>query len=565
MNPIAAINPPTNVSRTSGVRLLLCVFFAWLIWAQATIATAENYALLVGVNKYDDSDLLGPLKYTENDVNDLGRILREDGYAQVVLMTQAAGKSDQRLIPSAENIRQQLAALLANRQKEDLVIVAFSGHGLQIRGEDDSFFCPQDFNASKRDTMLSLNDIYLQLGKCNAGAKILLVDACRDKFEPSNSKSVQATKLEPVGQVNSPKGGILAIFSCSEDERSFENDELNHGVFFYHIIEGLKKDADSDNDKKVTNVELSGHLVSKVVAYSTTKQRNIQTPAVKADFGGLVTLVRVRPSLKQPAPPPSTTEKPRSLRNSLGMQFILINPGTFLMGSPSQEKGRSPDEVQHQVRISEPFYLGILEVTQDQYAEVMETNPSYFSNIGSGKDKVRAFKTTTFPVESVSWEDANKFCQKLSNRPEEAGRTYRLPTEAEWEYACRAGTTSAFSGSEDLSITQANFKCTSPNLAKPPGIFLNATSAGGTGRDANAWGLYDMHGNVWEWCSDGYGEYGASSLTDPRGSRAAKARVARGGAWYFDASGCRSAARMHLTPTYKGFDGGFRVVLTFEK
>ena len=175
---------------------------------------------------------------------------------------------------------------------------------------------------------------------------------------------------------------------------------------------------------------------------------------------------------------------------------------------------------------------------------------------GKGKAKVEGMDTGRFPAERVSWDKAVEFCRRLSEMPEEkkAGRNYRLPTEAEWEYACRGGATSytLYHFGNHLAATQANFNSQ-----------LNRTTAVGS-YPANAWGLFDMHGNVWEWCQDWYDEYDLSVTTDPQGPRSGTARVLRGGSWGSKARGCRAACRNGGTPGMRNNAWGFRVVLRAE-
>ena len=241
-------------------------------------------------------------------------------------------------------------------------------------------------------------------------------------------------------------------------------------------------------------------------------------------------------------------QSPKEIANSIGIKLVLIPKGTFMMGSPTSEEGRVQDETQHQVTISKDYYLGVTEVTQGQYEKVMGTNPSNFQ----GK-KTRG-SSSNHPVEMVSWEDAVEFCKKLSVLPEEqkAGRVYRLPTEAEWEYACRAGSKTAYSfGESSKSLGDYAWFGGNSNYQ---------THAVGE-KKANAWGLYDMHGTVWEWCSDWYGEYPNSAISDPVGPREGSFRVIRAGSWLHAAAGCRSAYRLKLNPSNRLSVNGFRIVL----
>jgi formylglycine-generating enzyme required for sulfatase activity len=251
-------------------------------------------------------------------------------------------------------------------------------------------------------------------------------------------------------------------------------------------------------------------------------------------------------------------EPGQEITNSIGMQFVLIPAGRFRMGSPASEAGRHADEGPvHEVEIAHRFYLAVHPVTQAQYQRLLRVNPAHFRNVAGCDCRL-------FPVENVSWEEANTFCEQLSALPDEqqCGRVYRLPTEAEWEYACRAGKNGKpFSFRATLSSNQANFDGRHPHGASR-GDYLKRTSAVGS-YPANAWGLYDMHGNVWEWCADWYGEtyYQKSPRRDPQGPTRGEARVLRGGCWQNHGRMLRSANRDWVGPTYRGFTVGFRVVL----
>jgi formylglycine-generating enzyme required for sulfatase activity len=268
--------------------------------------------------------------------------------------------------------------------------------------------------------------------------------------------------------------------------------------------------------------------------------------------------------------------------NSIGMKFIFINPGTFEMGSSVKESGGSDDEQRHTVTLSHGYYLQTTEVTVGEFrqfvtatryiTEAEMAGGCWISSVGGGWKKKRdsswknsaspgaaTRQTDQQPVTCVSWNDAKAFITWLNKKE---GKTYSLPTEAEWEYACRAGTTTAFGYGECLSTDQANYGGINPqfsfckdrfriNRKKP----LNVASLA-----PNPWGLFDMHGNVAEWCDDWYGPYPSSTARDPKGPTSGTDRVLRGCHWMNTASECRSAKRSSFPPSYATDVVGFRVV-----
>ncbi len=253
----------------------------------------------------------------------------------------------------------------------------------------------------------------------------------------------------------------------------------------------------------------------------------------------------------------SGTRPTGDFTNSLGMTFNLIPAGTFMMGSPEDELGAwSGEWPQHPVTLTNDFYIMTTEVTQGQWEAVMRSNPSYFTACGG-----------ECPVETVSWEDVQDFITKLNATD---GRTYRLPTEAEWEYAARAGTQTAFYNG---GITNTGYTPVDPNLDAIGWYYGNSevtytpnSSGKGTHpvgqKQPNAWGLYDMSGNVWEWCQDWYGTYPTDSVTNPTGPATASYRVLRGGSWLNSAQSCRSADRYDYDPAYRNYGNGFRLALS---
>lgn len=244
-------------------------------------------------------------------------------------------------------------------------------------------------------------------------------------------------------------------------------------------------------------------------------------------------------------------------------ELVLIQGGSFEMGSPVSENRREKDEVRHSVAIS-PFYMGTHEVTQKAYRELMGSNPSQF-------------RGENLPVENVSWHDAILYCNKRSIAEnltpayaitcsgdtmmvtwDRKANGYRLPTEAEWEYACRAGTVTPFFTGENVTVDQANYYGTYPYDGYPSGHYRNRTIPTGS-LVPNAWGLYDMHGNVWEWCWDWYGAYDTAAAENPAGPDSGTYRVNRGGGWNDFGRHLRSAYRAAYPPENKTFNLGFRI------
>ncbi len=234
----------------------------------------------------------------------------------------------------------------------------------------------------------------------------------------------------------------------------------------------------------------------------------------------------------------------QSFKNSLAMEFVLIGPGKFLMGSPEDEPGRYSGERSHPVNLTHPFYMQTTEVTQEQWAALMKNNPS--SQKGCGAN---------CPVEQVSWNDVQEFISKLNQK--EGTDQYRLPTEAEWEYASRGGNTSAFPNGNITSL-----QCDrDPNLDVIGWYCWNSknTIQPVAQKEPNAWGLYDMPGNAQEWCQDWFGPYPFDEVTNPKGPPSGSYRVMRGGTWYSPARDCRCASRFGSPPHYRFRHIGFRL------
>ncbi len=226
-----------------------------------------------------------------------------------------------------------------------------------------------------------------------------------------------------------------------------------------------------------------------------------------------------------------------TLDDGVVLELVWIPPGTFTMGSETAENRGETDEMPpHQVTISKGFWMGKYEVTQEQYLAVMGNDPSHFAG-------------ATNPVDNVSWEMATAFCEQATVM---TGVTVRLPTEAEWEYACRAGTTTSYhNGDSEIDLRRVGW------YKENSGGKMHAVGE----KLPNAWGLYDVHGNVWEWCADWYGPYPDEPVTDPTGPVSGKQKVLRGGSRYYSPHYCRAANRIHNHLSFRHDGSGFRVVV----
>jgi len=526
--------------------------------ASALAQVGQTHAFLVGVQDYSGN--LPKLRFARSDIQSFAALLKKNGVPAEnieVLHDDHRSISHPKYLAESSKIRQRLALFLDGLSQADSVIVAFAGHGVQRKDERRNYFCPLDSDlrdllkpVAQRRSLVSLGEVYGQLAACKAGRKLLLVDACRDEpdLKKIASRSIRKIDLDKVDAFNggsAPKGnGIAAVFSCAAGQQSFEDAGLGHGVFFHHVMQAWSPSS-AGPDGKLDFLEFALRTRSLTSAYARKIDR-AQTPHIINDLEGAWSL-----------PLSAELSAGTLMTNSLGMKLAYIPAGDFLMGSPASEKDRLISETQHRVKLTQSFYLGVHEVTQGEWKTLMGDEP------WKGKEHVK--EDASFPATYINWNDTVKFCDALTKRERAAGRitpaqSYRLPAEAEWEYACRAGTVTAYSFGDNSSrlsdygwwgglVGDGNAK--SEKYAHNVGL-----------KKPNGWGLYDMHGNVYEWCSDLYGNYQATGATNPKGAVTGSNRVYRGGCWSFSARHARSASRNWHPPEFQSYSLGFRLLLS---
>jgi formylglycine-generating enzyme required for sulfatase activity len=530
------------------------------LWAQ------QKYALVIGNSDYKG---ISTLKNPVNDANDMEAALKSLGFTVEKVMN---GNLEQ-MENAVANLKRRLGGTPTSYG-----FFFYAGHGVQANGEN--YLIPVEADNIQNDTHLRQRAVSLQfvldsLNEAGNQLNMVVLDACRDnpfRWARSGSRG-----LSVVSQV--PRGSIVMYATGANSVAS--DGTARNGLFTGHLLSNLKT-------TELSVFEVFDKTMGDVSRVTGGKQE----PELSLRFSGAHTVyLGTRPSTPAPTPAPQpapvvtpaappvqpapvvTPAAPPVQPASDNM--VRIKGGTFTMGSPTSEPDHDNNETPHQVKVKS-FYMGKYEVTQKEYQEVMGTNPSNF-------------KGENLPVEQVSWYDAVEYCNKRSEREgfspaytidksrsdpnnksekdtvrwvvtwNKNANGYRLPTEAEWEYACRAGTTTPFNTGNNITTGNANYDGNNPYNNNAKGTFRKKTTAVGSFAP-NPWGLYDMHGNVLEWCWDWYGSYSSSVQTDPVGASSGSTRVFRGGSWNFSGRRLRSAHRVNFNPSYRDNDVGFRLV-----
>lgn len=562
-------------------------------WSQTRIA------FLTGVERYNKSGLRD-LQYAEEDALQLKEELERLGFRTFGVIGDDAG------IMKLNQDLDRFITATKRLDKSDIAVVYFSGHGVQklvSRTTDDGrtieveepFFCPNDAIKSDVSTLLSLNTLLKRLSDSSGSDhNIIILDACRD----SADKSGRTVGFD--GNTIELSDKVAIFFAAKCGQSSYESKELEHGIFTYYLLEGLRGEA-ADSDNEITFHGLTNYVSKQVVRESSqlseTSSFHAQTPNLMANLSGTIVLGKI----DRDSPPNLPAEQATSLTNSLGMRLVRIDAGEFMMGSEDSAeellkmfphadflKEQLEDAAtRHWVNINRPYFLAEHEVTVGQFRKFVETT-GYVTEAesdgkgGSSVTSEGAYVTSPsytwrspgfnqsdeHPVVNVSWNDAMRFCQWLSRHE---GKKYRLPTEAEWEYSCRAGTkTRYWNGNEAERLTEIANVGDRVAMSKYAWVRHLLTASDGFASTApvgsfppNPWGLYDMHGNIEEWVWDSSGYYSSERISDsPSDPNDGPLRVSRGGNWLPFPFQCTSAYRnTRRSPESRSCGTGFRVAV----
>ncbi|WP_461256864.1 SUMF1/EgtB/PvdO family nonheme iron enzyme [Treponema sp. R80B11-R83G3] len=499
----------------------IAVLITLAFFLTAGLFAQQKYALVIGNGAYTN---ITKLNNPVNDANDMATALQGLGFTVEKVLNGNLSQMENGIV----NLKKRLKG-----SKNSYGFFFYAGHGVQSNGEN--YLIPVDANIQSesflRRQSISVQEMLDELNNAGNDLNVVVLDACRDN--PFAWKRSGSRGLQVVG--NQPADSII-VYATSAGSTASDGTGRN-GLFTGHLLERLKTPG-------IEVAEVFRLTMGDVVRTSNSQQR----PAVYNQFAGQAYLGS-KPQVATTTVTTQTTQSTITQQSaSISANMVRIQGGTFTMGSPTNEPGRSSNEVQHQVTVSS-FYMGRYEVTQKEYKEIMETNPS-------------DFKGDNLPVENVSWYDAVEYCNKRSQKEgltpaytrngdnvtwNRGANGYRLPTEAEWEYACRAGTTTAYNTGAIINDNTGWYSTNSGYKTHPVGE-----------KPANTWGLYDMHGNVWDWCWDWYGNYSSGSQTDPMGASSGTVRVVRGGSEGDNGAMVRSAFRFTESPYNRR--GGFRLV-----
>ncbi len=585
---------------------MLVIFVPMKIWvglctvlAFASFAIAqERHALVIGNNAYQNAPTL---QNPKNDAAAVAERLENAGY-QVTTANDA----------DVRGMLRALSTFCDGARNAESALFFYAGHGIEVRGEN--YLLPIDAELAEEVDLsleaLSLKKVLEDMGKSGAKLKVVVLDCCRDN--PFGTRSWLRTRSAGAGLAEVAQGkmaaGTMLVYAGAPGATVPDVGGGGHSPFTGALL---------------TELESPGKSVAAVFS-GVASRVTASEPWIRFDGSGKsfaafssYPLLPGSTTPTVPTPPKSDPRDPfvgtragETKRTALGSQLIWCPPGEFWMGSPTSEDGRDDDETRHRVQLSNGFWLGQHEVTQGEWETVMGKSladqaraalqddaiihwsdgkkESFRDHWGYSKDKdpneLIGLESAQIPIYFVSWNDAVEFCHKLTLRERAAGRLpanweYRLPTEAQWEYACRAGTSTAlyngkltikgkrngpelddiawYGGNSSVGYEGRGWSTDDWEEKQYPGGRAGPRQVGQ--KQANSWGLHDMIGNVWEWCADCFDDYPDRFVSDPTGPSSGSYRVNRGGGWNRNASDCRSADRNWYSPTIRLSNLGFRV------
>ncbi len=528
-----------TTQRLTLVTQFLCFIAPSLAAAQEP--TEARTALVIGVGNYADR-YFNTLEAPETDAQAMAEKLKALGF-DVTLKLNATRRE---MLAVTDTFGETLA------KRQGVGLFYFSGHGsLKADEPDPNFLIPTGTTISSREDLpqeaFNAQRVANRMKEAGNRLNLIFLDACRDNALPSRSK-------DAAGGLSAMRGasGLMFFFATQPNQIAIEDSANKRSLFTHALLKNMATPG-------LSFMDMMADVTAETEKLSAEEGKTFrQSPFMSGTLSGRFTFVPVSlPRIPSTTSPPAIAEKPTvvssfgpdvelkagatrliSLPGGERITLCYCPAGSFVMGSQASEEGRnSVTEAQVTVRLTEGFWMAQTECTQGQWEAISGINPS---EVTGNKD---------LPVETVSWEDVQAYLEQLNEKAAlPPGWRFALPTEAQWEYACRAGTQSAFAFGDTLSSRLANFNYDRKKIVEVGGY------------KANAWGLHDMHGNVDEWCSDRYSDL-LSGGTDPSGGSTGNYRMARGGCWRSEAASCRAASRGNLESDYADNSSGFRLAL----
>jgi formylglycine-generating enzyme required for sulfatase activity len=572
---------------------------------------APRYAFLVGSSEYLYGRQIGlsDLNFPDDDAVQFGAALLGLGWTaeHIDVLVQGDGSGPgardairRRIVgpPTRASIAERWAKFMARVREDaertgkraDAVVLLLSGHGVEFQGQpkgglkvENTYYVPADASSMQAESLVDVQVMLEELQGLPTNRRWFVYDACR-KAEATAARGYAASNTM-LQRLRVPEGTWL-LLSCKAAEESFESKALGHGVFLHHLLEGMRSDQAVNAEGEVTITSLADYAARATERWVAQHLGGSgQRPVLKSEGESWVLARRPRPAGSPPPLPepawardlasPAQRAEARRLGRPVaidepvtGLRFLLIPGGTFRMGSPVG-RGAEDEHPQAQVTLT-PFYLSIHEVSNAQFRAFRPEHDSggYTVEIGASKGRFYSANGESQPAAMVSHREATAFTRWLSGQGKLRG--FRLPSEAQWEYACRAGSTGEYFWGDGVEDGPRYANAMEPVSHETFGWHPNGwptddgyrlTAPVGSLRPS-PWGLYDIHGNVFEWCSDWYGPYEGAARNDPEGPTDGERKVLRGGCWGCSHHECRSASRTHNTPDVNDLNAvGFRVAL----